>query len=261
MGQNQRNQFHLKLIVMRRVQLHVQLRGLASGDNVRPLSIVEGTPVVNRRFQIVLFTVLLLCAASGNVLLAQTAPAAAPQPGAASQMIESNTRRILDTLDARRAEFTRDRTALRAFVAAELDAIFDRAYSARMVLGRHARGADAADIALFADALTDGLLQRYGSALLDFNTRLDVRIGAETELPRNMGVRVSSQLLRGSGEPVALDYLLRQNQGQWKVFDVMIEGISMVQTFRQQFDAELQRKSIRELAEELRAGELQAGAE
>jgi len=63
-------------------------------------------------------------------------------------------------------------------------------------------------------------------------------------------------LLRRGGEPVALDYLLRQNQGQWKVFDVMIEGISMVQTFRQQFDAELQRKSIREVAEELRAGQL-----
>jgi len=217
---------------------------------------------MNRRFlNALLIAALFLCGAPAHSLLAQTTPAAAPQPGAASQMIESNTRRILDTLDARRAEFTRDRAALRSFVADELDAIFDRAYSARMVLGRHARGADAADVTLFADALTDGLLQRYGSALLDFNTRLDVRIGAETALPRNMGVRVSSQLLRGSGEPVALDYLLRQNEGQWKVFDVMIEGISMVQTFRQQFDAQLQHKSIRELAEELRAGQLQAGAE
>jgi len=249
----------MKLIVVRRVQRHVQLHEGIIGNNVRPLLIVEGTPVVNRRFQIVLFIAsLILCAVPG-VLLAQTTPA--PQPDTASQMIESNTRRILDTLNARHAEFTRDRTALRTFVAAELDAIFDRDYSARMVLGRHARGADAADVALFADALTDGLLQRYGAALLDFNTRLDVRISAETALPRNMGVRVSSQLLRGSGEPVALDYLLRQNEGQWKVFDVMIEGISMVQTFRQQFDAELQRKSIRELAGELRAGQLQAGAE
>jgi len=58
-----------------------------------------------------------------------------------------------------------------------------------------------------------------------------------------------------------LDYLLRQGDDrQWKVFDVIIEGVSMVQTFRQQFDSELQRKSIREVADELRAGQLQAAA-
>jgi len=212
---------------------------------------------VNRRFlNALLIVVPFLCGMLSAPLPAQTTPAVAPEPDAASRMVESNIRRILNTLNARHAEFSRDRAALRAFVSAEFDAIFDRAYSARMVLGRHARGADPADISLFADALIDGLLQRYGSTLLDFNSQLDVHISAETALPRNIGVRVSSQLLRSGGEPVALDYLVRQNEGKWKVFDVMIEGISMVQTFRQQFDAELQRKSIREVAEELRAGQL-----
>jgi len=129
-----------------------------------------------------------------------------------------------------------------------------------MVLGRHARGADEADIALFADALIDGLLQRYGTLLLDFNTRLNTRIKSESELPRGIGVRVASEIIRPGEAPIALDYLLRQNDGQWKVFDVIIEGVSMVQTFRQQFDSELQRKSIREVADELRAGQLQASA-
>jgi len=227
------------------------------------LPIHRGKYTVNRRLLMSLLILApILCATSSPTLATpQAAPAIVNEPGTASGMIERNTQRILDTLDTRRAEFARDGAALRAFVASELDAIFDRNYSARMVLGRHARGADAADIALFADALTDGLLQRYGSALLDFNTRLQVRISSETALPRNVGVRVSSQLVRRSGEPIALDYLLRQVDGQWKVFDVMIEGISMVQTFRQQFDAELQRKSIREVANELRAGQIKVAAD
>jgi len=206
-----------------------------------------------------LLMALILCTGAPNVLLAQTTPPA-DAPVSASRMIEQGTQRILDTLNTRRAEFAHDQGALRAFVGNELDAIFDRTYSARMVLGRHARGADEADIALFADALIEGLLQRYGSALLDFNTRLDVRVSSETVLPRNVGVRVSSQLLRRGEVPIALDYLLRQSDGQWKVFDVIIEGVSMVQTFRQQFDSELQRKTIREVAEALRAGQLQAAA-
>jgi len=229
------------------------------GDNRSLSPVLEGTIAVNLRFPMALLLALFLCAGTPNVLLAQTTPAA-DSSASASQLIEQGTQRILDTLNIRHAEFAHNQGALHAFVASEFDAIFDRAYSARMVLGRHARGADEADIALFADALIEGLLQRYGSALLDFNTRLEVRIGAETALPRNVGVRVSSQLLRRGEAPIALDYLLRQSDGQWKVFDVIIEGVSMVQTFRQQFDGQLQRKSIREVAEELRAGQLQAAA-
>jgi len=216
---------------------------------------------VNRRLLLaLLMTLLILSAGASHMLLAQTTLPVATGPVSASQMIEQGTQRILGTLNTRRAEFSNDQGALRAFVADELDAIFDRNYSARMVLGRHARGADEIDIALFADALTDGLLQRYGTLLLDFNAQLNIRIKSESALPRDMGVRVASEILRPGEAPIALDYLLRQSDGQWKVFDVIIEGVSMVQTFRQQFDAELQRKSIREVADELRAGQLQAAA-
>jgi phospholipid transport system substrate-binding protein len=45
------------------------------------------------------------------------------------------------------------------------------------------------------------------------------------------------------------------------VFDVMVEGVSFVQTFRQQFDQELQNKSIAQVAAELRNGQLQADAD
>jgi phospholipid transport system substrate-binding protein len=44
------------------------------------------------------------------------------------------------------------------------------------------------------------------------------------------------------------------------VFDVMVEGVSFVQTFRAQFDAELQNKTIAQVAQELRNGSLQADA-
>jgi len=210
---------------------------------------------VNRHLLTALLFITLVLGSAPRVLLAQATLTASAEP--ASQMIELNTRRILDSLNTRRDEFTRDHAALRSFVAGELDAIFDRTYSARMVLGRHARGADDADIALFADALSDGLLQRYGGLLLEVKTPLSTRIKSESALPRNVGVRVSSELLRQGEPPVALDYLLRQSDGQWKVFDVIIEGISMVQTFRQQFDGQLQRASIREVAAELRAGQFQ----
>jgi phospholipid transport system substrate-binding protein len=200
----------------------------------------------------------LLAAAPAATVLAQ--PAAPATQGSPSQLVLDNSQRILSTLEKRRAEFTADRGKLEQFVSGEFNSMFDRDYAARQVLGRHGRGASDADVKLFADALADSLMRRYGSSLLDFNTRLRVRIKSETTLPRGLGVKVASEMLRSGGEPIPVDYLMRKSGGSWKVFDVMVEGVSFVQTFRQQFDNELTHKSIRQLAAELRTGKVQADA-
>jgi len=204
-----------------------------------------------------------LLASAPALSFAQTpaAPAAtANTQGSPSQMVLENTRRVLETLEARRPEFTRDRAALQRFVTGEFDTMFDRNYAARQVLGRHGRGASDADVNAFADALADNLMRRYGSSLIDFNTRLQVRIKSESALPRGLGVKVSSELLRQGNEPIPVDYLMRRSGNGWRVFDVMVEGVSFVQTFRQQFDGELQRKSIAQVAQELRNGQIAVDA-
>lgn len=202
-----------------------------------------------------------LVAATPSLAAAQqkVAPAATAKASPSQQVLD-NSRRVLATIEKRRAEFTKNRFALRKFIDSEFSTMFDRDYAARQVLGRHGRGASDADVKLFADALANNLMQRYGSSLIDFNTELRVRIKSETTLPRGLGVKVSSELLRSGGEPIPVDYLMRRSGGGWKVFDVMVEGVSFVQTFRQQFDNELQRKSIRQVAADLRNGQLQADA-
>jgi phospholipid transport system substrate-binding protein len=202
-----------------------------------------------------------LLAATPALLPALAAPQAAPaasMQGSPSKLVLDNSQRILATLESRRAEFTKNPAALRQFVNSEFNTMFDRDYAARQVLGRHGRGASDADIKVFGDALAENLMQRYGSSLLSFNTRLRVRVKSETPLPRGLGVKVSSEMLRSDGDAIPVDYLMRQSGGQWKVFDVMVEGVSFVQTFRQQFDQELQAKSIPQVAAELRNGQLQA---
>ena len=198
---------------------------------------------------------------------AQASPVAKPvasskatTSGTPSQLVLANSTRVLATLEARRPEFTKNRAALRQFINSEFGQMFDRDYAGRLVLGAHARGASPADVKLFADALADNLMQRHGSSLLDFNTRLRVRVKSETALRGGAITKVSSEMLRAGGEPIPVDYLMHKVGGKWKVFDVIIEGISMVQTFRNQFDAPLRRKSIAQVAADLEAGKLRADA-
>ena len=220
------------------------------------------TPRLPRKtLALALAATLLAAAPALSLAQAQPAPAAAAtMQGSPSQLVLDNTRRVLETIESRRAEFSRDRGALQQFVSSEFETMFDRDYAARQVLGRHGRGASDADVKAFGDALADNLMRRYGSSLIDFNTRLQVRIKSETALPRGLGVKVSSELLRQGGEPIPVDFLMRRSGSGWRVFDVMVEGVSFVQTFRQQFDGQLQRKSIGQVTQELRSGQISASA-
>lgn len=208
----------------------------------------------------------LLSAALLSALLAAATPAfaqpAAPAPvaaqNAASGVVLDSANRILATLDSRRAEFKANPVALNQFIKSEFNRSFDADYAARLVLGVHGRGAPAGDVADFAAAMADSLTARYGSSLLDFNTKLSVKVKSEAPLPGGRGMRVTTQMLRAGKDPIPVDYLLRNVGGKWKVFDVMIEGISYVQAFKNQFDAPLSQKSIKQVAADLRAGKLQA---
>ena len=194
-------------------------------------------------------------ASSGKAATKATVKADSP-----SQLVLANSTRVLATLESRRAEFSKNRNALSRFVSSEFNSMFDRDYAGRLVLGTHGRGASDAEVKLFADALADDLMQRYGSSLLDFNTELKVRVKSETALRNGAIIKVSSEMLRQGGEPIPVDYLMRKVGSQWKVFDVMVEGVSFVQTFRTQFDAPLKRTSIAQVAADIRAGKLHAEA-
>lgn len=194
-------------------------------------------------------------------LLVPAAPAlAATTQGAPSQLVLENSTRVLRTLESRRAEFAADRGALDRFISTEFNKMFDRDYAARLVLGRHARGADAGDIKLFADALADSLTSRYGASLVSFDSGLKVKVNSESSLRGGAIVKVSSEFIQKNGNAVPVDYLMHKDGGKWKVFDVMVEGVSFVQTFRGQFDQPLSRKGIAAVAADLRAGKMSADA-
>jgi len=209
----------------------------------------------------------ILCLALASALLAatpalqaQTRPAATAPASSAGTEVMASSSRIIDTLQSRKAEFGSNRTALRQYIDGELNRSFDRTYAARLVLGVHARGASEAQVKLFADAMADNLMGRYGDALLQIEGRPRFRLKGESPLPGNRGVKVSTELLRNGAESTPVEYLMRNVGGQWKIFDVMIEGISYVQTFKNQFDAPLRQKGIEQVANDLRSGSLQASS-
>jgi len=76
--------------------------------------------------------------------------------------------------------------------------------------------------------------------------RFDSYSGQQLEVtgqqPSGSGIMVRTRITKASGEPVGIDYLLRQNDGVWQIADVYLDGaISQLATQRSEFGAILRR--------------------
>ncbi|HLR86618.1 MAG TPA: ABC transporter substrate-binding protein [Wenzhouxiangella sp.] len=188
--------------------------------------------------------------------MAVSAPTMADPEGAV-EIIESTTGRLTGMIEGNRDAYKSDLSSLQADVKDVLLPAIDEIYSARLVLGRHGRGKDNEEIAAFANALIGQLLDRYASALLDYNLKDRIEILPLAGNNTDRQTRVRTRVDLDSGERAPVDYVLRNTDDGWKIFDVIIEGISYVATFRSQIDQEIRKTSFDDMLKRLESGDLE----
>jgi phospholipid transport system substrate-binding protein len=181
-------------------------------------------------------------AASAPAATPATAPAAvdASDPG---KLIDSAAREMLAELDAHRAEYRKDPARIEALVSRVLLPHFDTEYAARMVLARHWTTATPEQRKRFVDAFYHSLLGNYGGALVDF-TGDRLKVLPFTGDPASANATIRTQVRKGDGGIVAVIYSLRKTPQGWKAWDVIIEGISYVKSFRDDFGSEIEQKGL-----------------
>lgn len=131
--------------------------------------------------------------------------------------------------------------------------VFDTVYSGRLVLGKHWRTATPAQRQQFIDTFYDFLLRSYSRYVLRFE-KDKVHILPPTPGepdPKRAVVRTEMQLEDGTKLPV--HYSLHQTRDGWRAYDVRIEGISYVQNYRNQFNAEIGARGIDAVIARLKA--------
>jgi phospholipid transport system substrate-binding protein len=159
------------------------------------------------------------------------------------QLIDTAAQAMLQELDAHRAEYRKDPSKVNGLVDRILLPHFDTDYSARLVLGRHWNSASAEQRQRFVDTFYHSLLNNYGAALLDFTAdRLKVLPYKGDAAATNATVR--TQVRKNDGSTVAVNYSLHRTAKGWMAWDVIIEGISYVKSFRDDFGAEIDQRGI-----------------
>jgi phospholipid transport system substrate-binding protein len=174
------------------------------------------------------------------------APTAAPSALGPQELVENSAKKMLVELDANRPMYAKDPAKLDALVANVLLPNFDTEYSARLVLGQTWRTATPDQRKRFVDAFYHSLLRNYGAALVDFTADRFVILPYKAE-PGETTATVRTEVKRASGDKVPVNFSLRKVDGVWKAWDVVIEGISYVKSFRTDFGAEIQAKGLDEV--------------
>jgi phospholipid transport system substrate-binding protein len=182
------------------------------------------------------------------------AAVASEEPAA---IVRTTSDRLFELIDTNRAAYQADPAPLQQEVRKQLLTNIDTLYSARLVLGQHGRGLPAEKVAAFSDALSDLLVRRYAEGLLKFKSRDQVEILPEQAGNTDRMTRVRTRVRLDSGSDAAVDYVFRKRDDRWWVFDVIIEGISYVATFRNQIGEEIRRDGFDRVLSRLQSGELQ----
>jgi phospholipid transport system substrate-binding protein len=181
------------------------------------------------------------------VVVAGSAAAAAAGP---KEQLKAAIDRVLLILNDRALKGPARAAERHAAIRRVADEIFDFEETARRAMARHWRPLSAAQQAEFVEVFSD-LLERV------YMSKIELYSGEKIQYP---GERVegdfaivSTRFVTKTGTEVPIDYRMRKRGERWRIYDVSIEGVSLVANYRTQFDSVLRTASYEELLARMRS--------
>lgn len=127
---------------------------------------------------------------------------------------------------------------------------FDFERVCRMVLGKNWRSATPEQQAAFQKEFRTLLLRTYATALGKYKDQVIEYKPMRAEAGAK-NVSVKTQILQPGGQPISVDYSLVKAENGWKVYDIVIESVSLVTNYRSQFSSEIRQNGLDSLNKKL----------
>lgn len=123
---------------------------------------------------------------------------------------------------------------------------------AQWVVGRNAwMKASDAQKKQFSNEFKDLLIRTYASTLRAYNNQTIEYFPLRGSAQGKTRVQVASRILESGREPIRVNYRLADKGDSWKVYDISIEGVSLLRGFQQQFSQEIQQGGLDNLIKRL----------
>ena len=136
---------------------------------------------------------------------------------------------------------------------------FDAAEMARSTLGYHWRSLTPDQRANFTQVFTAFIEAAYLDKVQDYAGQ-QVQFGQSRSLGQGYA-EVETTIVQAGKDPIPVTYLLEQSGSGWKVYDVTVDNISIIENYRNQFNRVINQQGFPKLMADLRAKERQLGFE
>ena len=201
---------------------------------------------------------IALGALAGLLVCAQMvwAPASA-DAGAPTDQLKASVDQMVKILEdpALKAEAkAQDR---RVAIRKEAQVVFDFGETAKRALGRHWQGLAEKDRQEFTSLFTDLIERAYISKIERYSGE---RIAYAGESVEGGLATVRTRFVTKQGTEIPVDYRMQQRGDRWLVYDVSVEGVSLINNYRTQFDKIIQTSSYAELVRKMKAAEVSTPA-
>ena len=176
---------------------------------------------------------------------------AAPQ--SAQELVRSTAEYVLSQVRARKAELEKDNSGIYALVQEKVIPHFDFRRMTRAALGRYWRQATEEQKERLTREFRELLVRTYATMLLGYSDERIEYLPFRGK-PGDKRVVVHTRVhTRDGAPPVPIDYRLYRENGEWKVYDVVVDGVSLVSNYRGSFASEVRKGGIEGLIASLEA--------
>lgn len=170
---------------------------------------------------------------------------------AAMSLVQSTADLVIHEIGKRQAEVEKDPAVLLDIVDKTLLPKVDSERMSRLVLGRYWRTASASQKAAFTDQFKRLLVRTYAGPLSKLGNQTIKVTGTKSGSDKDE-IEVMSVVSGGDMGSVPVDYRLSAVDGQWKAYDVVIDGISLINNYRGSFAQVIQQKGLDSLISTLK---------
>lgn len=165
------------------------------------------------------------------------------------QVIQSVSTQLQNKLQDK--SFTKDFAQVTQYVDGVINVHTDFDRIAPLVLGKHWKTATNGERSRFKDEFKTQLVRVYSRAFIEYND-WTLRFQPFDMSNDATKVVVKTNVLQPGQQPVDVNYRMYLNKGEWKVYDIIIDGVSLVTNYRSSYNDEIQRKgSLSALIDEL----------
>jgi phospholipid transport system substrate-binding protein len=186
------------------------------------------------------------------------APVPAAAQGASAQspsdVVESAANGLLKALDADRQTYRNNPSKVSALVDQYILPHVDTQFCAQLVLGKYWKTATPQQRDQFINAFYHSMLNNYGAAVVEFTSNT-LKVYPSRVSPGEQNATVRTEMSRTSGPPISVNYYMHMTPQGWKAWDVVIDGVSYIMSYRQDFQPQIAQQGLPAVISRLQKGE------